>query len=97
MIDRFPDRIVVNVIHIIPFFMSYMNYCLKSCFDYIVENDTHNNIAIASHGGVTRALCWCCGYKVDRDVNTAHCFHFVLDDGKWQFIEEFEPEMMQKC
>ena len=26
-----------------------------------------------------------------------HCFHFVLDDGKWQFIEEFEPEIMQKC
>lgn len=37
-----------------------------------------------------------CGYKVDRDINTAHCFHFVLDDGKWQFIEEFEPEIMQK-
>ena len=69
---------------------------IKSCFDYIVENDTHNSVAIASHGGVTRALCWCCGYKVDRDVNTAHCFHFVLDDGKWQFIEEFEPEIMQK-
>ena len=29
MIDRFPDRIVVNVIHIMPFVLSYMNYCLK--------------------------------------------------------------------
>lgn len=63
---------------------------IKSCLDDIVANDTHNNIAIASHGGVTRALCWCCGLKVDRDIKTANCFHFVLDNGTWEFVEEFD-------
>ena len=63
---------------------------IKSCLDDIVANDTHNNIAIASHGGVTRALCWCCGLKVDRDIKTANCFHFVLDNGTWEFVQEFD-------
>lgn len=63
---------------------------IKSCFDDILVNDKHSNIAIASHGGVTRALCWCCGLKVDRDIKTANCFHFVFDNGKWEFIDEFD-------
>ena len=29
MIYRFPDCIVINVVHIMPFVLSYMNYCLK--------------------------------------------------------------------
>ena len=37
---------------------------IKSCLDDILANDTHTNIAIASHGGITRALCWACGYKI---------------------------------
>lgn len=38
---------------------------VKSFLESIVESSTFNNIAIASHGGITRALCWCAGYKVE--------------------------------
>ena len=62
---------------------------IKSCLDDIVSKDTHRNIAIASHGGVTRALCWACGLKVGG-IKNCQCFHFTLDKGVWKFIEDFE-------
>ena len=62
---------------------------IKSCLDDIVSKDTHENIAIASHGGVTRALCWACGLKVGG-IKNCQCFHFTLDNGVWKFIEDFE-------
>ena len=62
---------------------------IKSCLDDIVANDTHNNIAIASHGGVTRALCYACGQKIG-EIKNGQCFHFVLDNGAWQLIEVFD-------
>lgn len=65
---------------------------IKSCLDDIVAHDKHTNIIISSHGGVTRALCWACGTKVG-DVHMAHCFHFTLDEGKWEFIESFDSEL----
>lgn len=62
---------------------------IKSCFDDILAKDNHSNIAIASHGGVTRALCWACGYKVE-DIKNCECFHFVLEKGQWKFVERFD-------
>ena len=62
---------------------------IKSCFDDILATNTHTNIAIASHGGVTRALCWICGKKVG-DVKMCNCFHFVLNGDKWEFVEDFD-------
>ncbi|MBE6462037.1 MAG: histidine phosphatase family protein [Alphaproteobacteria bacterium] len=62
---------------------------IKSCLDDIVANDTHNNIAIASHGGVTRALCYACGQKIG-EIKNGQCFHFVLNNGTWEFVEEFD-------
>lgn len=64
---------------------------IKSCLEDIIAHDNHTNIIIASHGGVTRALCWVCGKKVG-DVHMAHCFHFTLEDGKWEYIEAFDPK-----
>ena len=61
---------------------------IKSCLENIVENDVHQNIAIASHGGVTRALCWACGHKVEG-IKNGECFHFVLENKKWKFVESF--------
>lgn len=61
---------------------------IKNCLEYIVKSERRNNIAVSSHGGVTRALCWACGHKVDR-VKNGECFHFILEDGKWNFIESF--------
>ncbi len=63
---------------------------IKNCLEQIVKTDNHENIAIASHGGVTRALCWACGYKVDG-IQNAQCFHFVLDENGWKYIETFIP------
>ena len=62
---------------------------IKSCLDDIIKNDKHTNIAIASHGGVTRALCWACGRKIGS-IKNCQCFHFVLDNDKWDFVEDFE-------
>ncbi len=61
---------------------------IKSCLNQIIETDNHSNIAISSHGGVTRALCWACGYKVD-EVKMCQCFCFSLDDNEWKFLETF--------
>ena len=63
---------------------------IKNCLNEIVKTDSRANIAVASHGGVTRALCWTCGYKVD-EIKNCQCFHFILDDDKWQFVETFIP------
>lgn len=62
---------------------------IKACLERIVKNDKHTNIAISSHGAVSRALCWACGYKVDG-IKNCECFHFVLEDEKWQFIERYD-------
>ena len=65
---------------------------IKSCFDDILANDTHTNIAIVSHGGVTRALCWACGYKIG-EIKHCECFHFSLDNDKWTFVDRFDTEI----
>ena len=64
---------------------------IKNYFENIIASNKRKNIAISSHGGVTRALCWACGYKVE-EIKNCQCFHFVLDDNGWQFIETFVPE-----
>ena len=66
---------------------------IKSCLDDIVANDSHTNIAIASHGGVTRALCYACGQKIG-EIKNGQCFHFVLDNNKWEYIATFDIETM---
>lgn len=65
---------------------------IKSCLDDILSNDKHQNIAIASHGGVTRALCWACEHKVG-EIKHCECFHFTLDKNKWEFIEKFDTQI----
>ncbi|MFQ6739818.1 MAG: histidine phosphatase family protein [Alphaproteobacteria bacterium] len=62
---------------------------IKSCLSDIVATDKHKNIAIASHGGVTRALCCACGLQVGG-IKNCQCFHFTLDNGKWTFVEDFD-------
>ncbi len=65
---------------------------IKSCLDDILINDAHSNIAIASHGGVTRALCWACGEEIG-EIKPCECFHFTLDNGNWKFIERFDTKI----
>ena len=65
---------------------------IKNCLEHIVKQDKRNNIAIASHGGVTRALCYACGLKADG-IKNCQCFHFTLDGGSWEFVEEFESDI----
>ena len=65
---------------------------IKKCLEHIVKSDKRNNIAIASHGGVTRALCYACGKKIEG-VQNAQCFHFTLDENGWKYIETFIPEV----
>lgn len=34
-------------------------------------------------------LCYACGEKLG-EIKNCQCFHFVFDNGKWEFIEEFD-------
>ena len=65
---------------------------IKSCLDDILANDDHTNIAVASHGGVTRALCFACGEKIG-EIKHCECFHFAFDNGYWKFIERFDTKI----
>ncbi len=51
-----------------------------------------NNIAVSSHGSITRALCWATGYKADV-IKNCQCFHFSFENNEWQFIEIFIPKI----
>lgn len=62
---------------------------IKGCLDKIVTEYSNKDIAISSHGGVTRALCYAAGLKAGN-IKNCQCFHFVLDSGNWQFIDTFE-------
>lgn len=55
----------------------------------IVAQNKYSDIAISSHGGVTRALCWAAGMRVGH-IKNCQCFHFTLDDDGWHFVEVFE-------
>ena len=55
----------------------------------IVAQNKYSDIAISSHGGVTRALCWVAGMRVGH-IKNCQCFHFTLDDDGWHFVEVFE-------
>lgn len=55
----------------------------------IVAQSKYSDIAISSHGGVTRALCWAAGMRVGH-IKNCQCFHFTLDDDGWHFVESFE-------
>lgn len=62
---------------------------IKECLDKIVAEYSNKDIAISSHGGVTRALCYAAGLKVGN-IKNCQCFHFVLDSRNWHFIDTFE-------
>ena len=62
---------------------------IKECLDRIVSQSGYKDVAISSHGGVTRALCYAAGVKIGN-IKNCQCFHFVLDSGNWQFIDTFE-------
>ena len=65
---------------------------IKSCLDDILANDIHSNIAIASHGGVTRALCYACGQEIG-EIKPCECFHFTLNDDNWELVERFNTQI----
>ncbi len=62
---------------------------IKEFMQEIVLASHFEHIAIASHGGITRALCWFAGYKIGK-IKNCQCFHFAFDEQNWHFIEEFE-------
>ena len=65
---------------------------IKSCLDDILINDKCSNIAIASHGGVTRALCYALGYEIG-EIKHCECFHFTQNDDKWELVERFDTKI----
>ena len=65
---------------------------IKSCLVDILTNEHCSHIAISSHGGVTRALCWACGQEIG-EIKHCECFHFTLDKGKWEFVDRFNTKI----
>lgn len=63
---------------------------IKNYFENVVLANNIKNVAISSHGGVTRALCWACGYKIG-EIQNGQCFHFILDGNGWKLAETFIP------
>ena len=50
---------------------------IKSCLDKIIAESLNKDIAISSHGGVTRALCYAAGLKVGN-IKIANVFILFL-------------------
>ncbi len=65
---------------------------IKCFLEKISSQDEYKNVAVCSHGGVTRALCWAAGTKIEG-IKNCQCFHFVLRNNIWKYIENFEPNI----
>jgi len=59
---------------------------VKAVLDDILKTN-YENIAIVSHGGITRAILAVCGYKIN-DIENADCFHLMGTNNNWQLIND---------
>ncbi len=59
---------------------------IKGFFDDILVNSKHENVAIASHGGVTRALLMACGYKIG-EIKNCELFHLTRNGDTWEIVD----------
>lgn len=59
---------------------------VKAALSDILQTN-YQNIAIATHGGITRALMVACGYKIEGIANT-ECFHLCGDGDKWELVSD---------
>ena len=62
---------------------------VKIFLDKVTEQTEYKNIAISSHGGITRALCYLAGKEIGT-IKNCDCFHFSLENGIWSFIDNFD-------
>ena len=58
---------------------------VRDGFMDVLKTD-YKNIAVASHGGITRAIMYLCGHKVGG-VGTGKFIHLGFDGKKWTIIE----------
>ena len=65
---------------------------IRTCLEQIVLSDEYKNVAISSHGGVTRALCFVAGVKIGM-IENCQCFHFLFENGEWKYMEEFSTDI----
>lgn len=68
---------------------------VRAFLDDVITNTSDEHIAISSHGGITRALCFCAGQEVGLVKNCA-CYHFTYEDGVWVFVGEFDTRIEVK-
>lgn len=50
------------------------------------------NIAISSHGGITRAILRYCGHKVGT-IKNCECFCLTMQNGKWIITNRIKPHI----
>ncbi len=63
-----------------------MNDILRSGF---------SNIAISSHGGISRAILRYCGHKVGT-IKNCECICLTMQDGKWTIARRIKPHVAGK-
>lgn len=49
------------------------------------------NVAISSHGGISRAILRYCGHKVGT-IKNCECFCLTMQDGKWEIATRIKPQ-----
>lgn len=52
------------------------------------------NIAISSHGGITRAILRYCGHKVGT-IKNCECFCLTMRDGRWKIENRIKPSAIK--
>lgn len=52
-----------------------------------IQKSGFQNVAISSHGGITRAILRACGHKVGT-VKNCECFCLIFENNKWQLIQK---------
>ncbi len=59
---------------------------IKGFFDDIVSNSKYEHVAVASHGGVTRALLMAAGHKIG-EIKNCEYFHLVRNGDTWEIAD----------
>ncbi len=59
---------------------------VKAFFDDLVFNSEYENVAVASHGGVSRALLMAAGHKIG-EIKNCEYFHLVRNGNAWEIVD----------
>ncbi len=56
-----------------------------------ILNAPENNVAISSHGCITRALCKCAGFDIG-EIKNCECFHIYQHNNRFELIDNIKSQ-----